>query len=725
MDIIKPYVDRNMGRKAEASAYTKYLKEQSPIDIDAGYIVKNNVQNVPKTEELQEDELIDVDSERGQVWAAASKVIYDSMYDGVNSITVKAPENEQDFGRFGGEFYGQLEHNFSQMGYNIAKLQGADERTKMALYHLQSEYGKLPMFSWNGAKRFAKGLSTDPTTYASIGTLGLGFLGRAGVKQTTKQGFKEMLRQGITNPYAIASIEGGGYTGLYDYFTQEIAVEAGMQDEIDAGQVALSTGIGAAAGPAVVAAGEGIVKGAQKAAPAIRDLFDEAGQAADARIAERAQDTGVTLTAGADPMPAVDAAISAAGRAARRDPNDSAGDAMAQAQARYFETGKFEPPTAENPVSIVPPKPDEPGIIAFHGSGADFDEFRLEMIGTGEGAQAYGYGLYFTDSEDIAKFYRDTISMGNEVSYKGKPIKDLDDDYAPIEDNIAHMVGQQGTKKDQIRVIDDEISRNMRNLAGIEQSIKDYKANPEVYGLKFQGMELDPDIADGIKDDFKDKLDASIRVKENIDLIEVKPAGKMYKVGLAPKPDELLDYDLPLSQQPKMLELIDDVHGDPEIIIQQAGLDPATATGGDFVKALGGIGQEQGAKAASEFLAKAGIPGIKFFSGNTRNTAGGKLIDVAETTDGFRAKVAVDNRAGGLGGSGRVVTTSQPYKTKQQALDWADEDIKNKENNDVIFDDKAVNIMEKYGIVGPVAVTAAGVKSAQDDDDKVANASEM
>jgi hypothetical protein len=28
--------------------------------------------------------------------------------------------------------------------------------------------------------------------------------------------------------------------------------------------------------------------------------------------------------------------------------------------------------------------------------------------------------------------------------------------------------------------------------------------------------------------------------------------------------------------------------------------------------------------------------------------------------------------------------------------------------NYVIFDDKAVNIMEKYGIVGPVAVTAAG-----------------
>ena len=69
------------------------------------------------------------------------------------------------------------------------------------------------------------------------------------------------------------------------------------------------------------------------------------------------------------------------------------------------EFGYFPADLAELGVKkIVPPTETEPGIIAFHGSGADFDEFRLEMIGTGEGAQAYGYGLYFTDSEDIAKF---------------------------------------------------------------------------------------------------------------------------------------------------------------------------------------------------------------------------------------------------------------------------------------------------------------------------------
>ena len=703
MDIIKPYVDRNMGRKAEASAYTKYLKEQSPIDIDAGYIVKNNVQNVPKTEELQEDELIDVDSERGQVWAAASKVIYDSMYDGVNSITVKAPENEQDFGRFGVEFYGQLEHNFSQMGYNIAKLQGADERTKMALYHLQSEYGKLPMFSWNGAKRFAKGLSTDPTTYASVGTLGLGFLGRAGVKQTTKQGFKEMLRQGITNPYAIAAIEGGGYTGLYDYFTQEIAVEAGMQDEIDAGQVALSTGIGAAAGPAVVAAGEGIVKGAQKAAPAIRDLFDEAGQAADARIAERDADTGTTLTAGADPMPAVDAAISAAGRAARRDPNDSAGDAMAQAQARYFETGNYEPPTAENPVSIVPPKPDEPGIIAFHGSGADFDEFRLEMIGTGEGAQAYGYGLYFTDSEDIAKFYRDTIS--NETAKI--PYGSTEDAAQAVPDNVPFL-DVDGFRSylmgDAEEVLDSVLTKQ---YAGENPGQEIIDFNLQI--LRKAGV-LNVKMPDGTT--------TSLLMNQSGDQFTLTPVkkqtGKMYKVGLAPKPDELLDYDLPLSQQPKMLELIDDVHGDPEIIIQQAGLDPATATGGDFVNALGGIGQEQGAKAASEFLAKAGIPGIRYATNDTRSKQFNLKLDV-------RGKPYRDTEpiyARSLDDAKRI---EAEYKEKGFGVQI--EDIR--KSNYVIFDDKAIKILEKYGIVGPVAVTAAGVKSAQDDDEKVANASEM
>jgi hypothetical protein len=37
------------------------------------------------------------------------------------------------------------------------------------------------------------------------------------------------------------------------------------------------------------------------------------------------------------------------------------------------------------------------GIKAYHGSPHDFDQFSMSKIGTGEGAQAYGHGLYFGD----------------------------------------------------------------------------------------------------------------------------------------------------------------------------------------------------------------------------------------------------------------------------------------------------------------------------------------
>lgn len=47
--------------------------------------------------------------------------------------------------------------------------------------------------------------------------------------------------------------------------------------------------------------------------------------------------------------------------------------------------------------------------IAYHGSGADFDTFSLDKIGTGEGEQGYGWGFYFAKEEDTAKWYRDRL----------------------------------------------------------------------------------------------------------------------------------------------------------------------------------------------------------------------------------------------------------------------------------------------------------------------------
>lgn len=71
------------------------------------------------------------------------------------------------------------------------------------------------------------------------------------------------------------------------------------------------------------------------------------------------------------------------------------------------------------------------GIRAYHGSPHDFDRFDLSKIGTGEGAQSYGHGLYFAENEAVAKAYRDQLAGSSkgrmyEVDIKANPENLLD-----------------------------------------------------------------------------------------------------------------------------------------------------------------------------------------------------------------------------------------------------------------------------------------------------------
>lgn len=47
---------------------------------------------------------------------------------------------------------------------------------------------------------------------------------------------------------------------------------------------------------------------------------------------------------------------------------------------------------------------------AFHGSPHIFEEFSTDHIGTGEGAQAHGWGLYFAADRDVAERYRNVLT---------------------------------------------------------------------------------------------------------------------------------------------------------------------------------------------------------------------------------------------------------------------------------------------------------------------------
>ena len=47
---------------------------------------------------------------------------------------------------------------------------------------------------------------------------------------------------------------------------------------------------------------------------------------------------------------------------------------------------------------------------AWHGSPHDFDTFDLGAIGTGEGNQAHGWGLYFAKDKKVSKLYKEVLS---------------------------------------------------------------------------------------------------------------------------------------------------------------------------------------------------------------------------------------------------------------------------------------------------------------------------
>lgn len=59
---------------------------------------------------------------------------------------------------------------------------------------------------------------------------------------------------------------------------------------------------------------------------------------------------------------------------------------------------------------------------AYHGTPHRFDEFSLDAIGTGEGAQAHGWGLYFAGSRDVSEGYRERL-LGNELESSGQENK--------------------------------------------------------------------------------------------------------------------------------------------------------------------------------------------------------------------------------------------------------------------------------------------------------------
>ncbi len=243
------------------------------------------------------------------------------------------------------------------------------------------------------------------------------------------------------------------------------------------------------------------------------------------------------------------------------------------------------------------------GMTLFHGTPHKFSKFELDKIGSGEGAQAFGHGLYFAENPGVAKTYQSTLSGGRQEVLNAIDVITGD---VPLES----MKFPQNTQKaiDTIKA-DPDLLTEIQSLAPSKiTGTRPFKTA----GGKTRGE---------LVESLQDKLDL----------------GHLYEVEI---PDEvtakMLDWDKPLSEQPesvrRALEKLSLTDGEDFFTVE--GAKPLSdVTGQDAYDLLttafreGHIGTSiQASKAtegASAVLNEAGIPGIRYFDGGSRKAGDG------------------------------------------------------------------------------------------------------
>lgn len=426
--------------------------------------------------------------------------------------------------------------------------------------------------------------------------------------QAFSEGFENIITENI------------GSENLLNIFNQMVDILPASEQFKEGTAAGAEAGSFVGIGGAATAGGKAIAEGARRFA-----------EGAPARVAERG--SGMTLQSGFDPMAAVDEAIVGIKGKAAKAPTD-----------------------------------EEEGFIAFSGSPSDFNKFSLSKIGTGEGNQQFGYGLYFSDIEDIARFYRDALSDRQPIS-----LDDLDVDAPGIIENINI------TRSDQ------------PNMGFLKESDPDFDEYMQMIEDSSVSRTSSP-MGKGAFTDYEMKDGSVIRVSEGPDdalqetdprvVIQAlgEPTGKIYKVRINAIKNELVDQTKSLGKQPKKVkEALQDI-GD------SLTLDDAVNLGFDPFE----LGEQQALQQAREMLLDPESDVLTFLS-SMQSIRGS--VNAGE-------KALSDRGVKGMRYLTGAARQRRPIKAEQ---------------NYVIFDDKIIDILEKYGIVGPVAVSSvAASQSSQE-----------
>jgi hypothetical protein len=302
-----------------------------------------------------------------------------------------------------------------------------------------------------------------------------------------------------------------------------------------------------------------------------------------------------------------------------RLPNaEGAGDSLAPGTG----AGDVQPREAYQP---APPGTihDEPkarvtleGLTAYHGSPHRFDRFDISRIGTGEGAQAYGHGLYFAESEGVARSYRDRL---------GKSAEPMDEEglfygllEGGIDDATLPEIRRYAAERDAAywaTDLDKQINAIIREDDDAAKALVDYARFAE----------------EGLNDRAGSAYAAFVAHPKVQPLLRPEP-GALYTTTLNVEPEDLLDWDLPLSQQSEKVRVALeglgvgdwDTAGQAYEALSMKMAPPLPPDGPGVPRGWGNIQRgDEGHSRASAALREAGVPGIRYLDAGSRGSGDG------------------------------------------------------------------------------------------------------
>ena len=247
---------------------------------------------------------------------------------------------------------------------------------------------------------------------------------------------------------------------------------------------------------------------------------------------------------------------------------------------------------------------------AFHGSPYEFDRFSTQKIGTGEGAQAYGWGLYFAEEEKVAGGYAKSVvnqAKVNELNARmSELVKEMEPYRTPTYGKFSDPRGQAAF--DEYERVINERERIVTNPQGTlyQVDIDDSAVRRMMIGDELLGRQP-PQILRAIK-----KLAPS-----------AKPSWTGFDAyeSITKYAESVQAFDAMLEQASELgiaIPMGDFSDQDNAYLLREFEKHADDMKPRELLRARAILGPKNGDQLASEALAELGIPGIKYHDANTR-----------------------------------------------------------------------------------------------------------